>query len=108
MGDACKQCAYLNSNVYDDQSIFQSTVWDPIWGDIFNLDTGQKLTHGGTGINCRCTMEIRVQFDWSQVRGLQDLSYELSSFTRYGREITVWRSLETGRFVSGMEVGSVF
>ena len=79
MGDACKQCAYLNGNVYTDQDIFQSTVWDPFYGDIFNLDTGQKMTHGGTGINCRCTMEVRIVFDWDRIRGLGELSRVLQS-----------------------------
>lgn len=77
MGDACQQCASLNGQIFDNQDIFQSTVWSSIWGDIWDLDMGRPLTHGHTGINCRCTLEVRVLFDWEKVRGLPELKQAL-------------------------------
>jgi hypothetical protein len=108
MGDACLQCAQLNGSVFTDQDIFQSTVWSPFWGDVWDLDAGHPLTHGHTGINCRCTLEVHILFDWSKIRGLETLQYTLSTFTRGGGEVTAWRSVETGRFVSGAEVRGEF
>ena len=48
-------------------------LWDPHWGNILDLNTGQKLTHGGTGINCRCACEVRVEFDVMQLEPVVDL-----------------------------------
>jgi hypothetical protein len=73
MGDACPQCQSLNGRIYTDQDIFDVTLWDPWWGDILNLETGQKYTHGGTGINCRCTCEVRVVFDVTEIEPVMDL-----------------------------------
>ena len=73
MGDACHQCASLNGRIYEDQDIFQETLWDPWWGDILDLNTGQKLTHGGTGINCRCTCEVRIVYDVTELEPVMEL-----------------------------------
>lgn len=73
MGDACVQCAGLNGKIYEDQDIFNETLWDPFWGDILDLTTGQKLTHGHTGINCRCTCEVRIVYDITEIEPVMDL-----------------------------------
>ncbi len=78
MGDACPQCAQLNGQTFEDQDIFQSTLWSPWWGDVWDLDAGRPLTHGGTGINCRCQLEVRVVFDWSRIKAIGELERVLS------------------------------
>lgn len=83
MNDACVQCKNLDGQVFYDQDLFQQTLWSPIWGDIINLDTGQYLTHGGTGINCRCRCEVRVEYDvmdLSNIIEAKTLLEALSSF----------------------------
>ena len=73
MGDACVQCSHLDGQIYRNQDIFDNTLYDPMWGDILDLNTGQRLTHGHTGINCRCNCEVRIIFDIEQSKEFMDL-----------------------------------
>ena len=73
LGDACPECSSLNGRVWHDQDIFQEVLWDPIWGNILDLTTGQKLTHGNTGINCRCTCAAQVEYDISNMKPIVEL-----------------------------------
>ena len=70
MGDACPQCLNLNGREWYDQDVFQDVLWDATWGNLVDLTTGQKFTHGGTGINCRCDLEVRVELDVVEVEEL--------------------------------------
>ena len=65
--DACPQCLSLNGEVFHDQTIWQDFLWSPMWGSVLNLQTGQLLTHGHTGINCRCVVEVEAEYDIAQV-----------------------------------------
>ena len=67
--DACTKCQHLNGREYRDQDIFQQTVWDSIWGNIWHLDEGHSLAHP----NCRCQLEVRVEVDLNQFPEIQEL-----------------------------------
>jgi len=73
MADACLQCSQLNGQTFEDQDVFQHTLWSPFWGDIWDLDGDRPLTHGGTGINCRCQLEVRGVFDWTKIDSLEEM-----------------------------------
>ncbi len=74
-GNPCpEQCAPLNGREWYDQDIFQDVLWDPIWGDLYDLNAGYPLTHGGTGRNCRCQLEVRVETDIHEIPEVDELS----------------------------------
>jgi hypothetical protein len=73
MGDACPQCANLNGREWTDQDLYQNTLYDPIWGDVWDLNIDFPLTHGGTGANCRCQLEVRVKFNWEKLKETNQL-----------------------------------
>jgi hypothetical protein len=72
-GDACHQCQQLNGRTWTDQDIYQNTLWDSIWGDIWDFNIDMPLTHGGTGANCCCQLEVRVIFDWEKITMFKEL-----------------------------------
>jgi hypothetical protein len=71
--NACEQCSRLNGKEWRDQDLFGSVIWDEFEGDVWNLDLGQPLTHGGSGINCRCTIEVSVTVNLDEIKSLSDL-----------------------------------
>lgn len=80
--NACDQCRRLNGKEWRDQDLFGSVIWDEIEGDVWNLDIGQPLTHGGTGANCRCTVEVKVIVDLSEIKSINDLGIILETPTK--------------------------
>jgi len=76
LSDACPKCQALNGQEWNDQDLFQNTLWDPIYGDIWNLDADHTLAHP----NCRCQLEVRVNFDITQLE-------EYVSFERLMKEL---------------------
>lgn len=41
---------------YRDQNIYQNTLWDVHWGNIWDLNADHSLAHP----NCRCQLTVRV------------------------------------------------
>jgi len=80
LSDACKYCAILNGREWTDQDIFQSVLWDPIWGNLWDLDAGRSLMHGGVG-TCRCQLTVRVEMDVLQLEEYVGFD-ELADFIR--------------------------
>lgn len=70
MGDACPKCLSLNGQQWEDQSIYQEVLWDPIWGDIYDLNGAMPMTHP----NCRCTVEVRTFMDLRQMDELTEFN----------------------------------
>jgi hypothetical protein len=64
--DACEQCQKLNGT-YEGQSIYQHALIHPLYGEVWDLDTDLPLTHGHTGINCRCRLEVQVTIDYTKL-----------------------------------------
>ncbi|MFA5365900.1 MAG: hypothetical protein WC325_12025 [Candidatus Bathyarchaeia archaeon] len=64
--DACEQCKKLNGT-YEGQSLYQHALIHPVYGEIWNLDTDLPLTHGHTGINCRCHLIVHVKIDYTKL-----------------------------------------
>jgi hypothetical protein len=67
LNDACPECANLNGRIFEGQNIYQDTLWDPIWGDVWDMNIDMPLTHGGTGAHCRCQLEVQAHFDWAKL-----------------------------------------
>ncbi|MGA3289737.1 MAG: hypothetical protein ABSD42_05815 [Candidatus Bathyarchaeia archaeon] len=78
LGTACKQCSALNGRIWENQDVFQSTLWDMFYGNIWDLNANQPLTHGGTGIHCCCQLEVQAHCDWSKIKELNQLSEVLN------------------------------
>ena len=66
--DACQQCRQLNGKRWTDQDLYQDTLYDVFYGDIWDLNINMPLTHGGSGVHCRCTLEVQAVFDWAKIR----------------------------------------
>ena len=56
----CPKCQALNGRVYHMQTLDGFLV-DAEFGAIYDLSSDHSLTHGGTGINCHCFLEVRVE-----------------------------------------------
>jgi len=73
--DACRKCRYLDGKEWSDQDLFQEVLWDPIWGDIWDLDAGHSLAHGREQYNCRCQLTVRVEkIEFEQLSDVQELN----------------------------------
>jgi hypothetical protein len=70
-------CAGLNGYIWTDYDIYQSVLWHPFYGDVWNLDLDAPLTHGGSGRNCRCWLSIRTFIVWSEIKEISDLGLAL-------------------------------
>jgi len=62
LSDACPKCRSLNGQEFRDQDLFQQRLFSHIWGDIWDLDADHSLAHGEQQYNCRCQLEVRVEF----------------------------------------------
>jgi hypothetical protein len=79
LGDACEQCANLNGREWTDQDLYQNTIYDPVWGDVWDLNIDFPLTHGGTGAFCRCKLTVTVAIDWDKLSEFQKLTETINS-----------------------------
>lgn len=68
-GDACSECQSLGGHTWSDQSIYQNTLWDMFYGDIWDLNTDTSLAH----LHCRCRVEVRMVVDWAKVKEINQL-----------------------------------
>jgi len=57
----CEKCRHLNGREWREQDIFQQVLWDPIGGDVWNLDEDHSVAHGKGQYNCRCQLTVRVE-----------------------------------------------
>lgn len=81
LSDACPKCISLNGREYRDQNLFQEVLWDPWYGNIWNLDAGHSLAHP----NCRCQVEVRVITKPSTIQ--HELDLLLQTLRELRREI---------------------
>jgi len=65
----------LNGRQWTDQDLFQSVLWDQIWGNVWNLDEDHSMAHGEHQYNCRCTLEVTVDVHLEKIE-------EYATFTR--------------------------
>jgi len=78
--DACRKCQALNGREFHNQDLFQSVLWDHIYGNVWDLNTNQTLAHP----HCRCWVEIQVTFNPEKLRLFEDLRL---MFLLYGKEM---------------------
>ncbi len=69
LSDACLKCQGLNGREWHDQDIFQNTLWDPIWGNLWDFNSDHTLSHP----NCRCQLEVRVTVHLEEFPEIQEL-----------------------------------
>lgn len=67
-GDTCTKCRSLDGQRFENQDIFQDTLFSPVWGDILNLNTGELLTHTW----CRCNCEVQTEIIITQVPEIEE------------------------------------
>lgn len=72
---ACRECAALHGRVIRGQSLEDAAVLiDPVTSKpIWDLYNDKPLTHGTTGKNCHCHLEVAVEVDLSKAAWWQDL-----------------------------------
>jgi len=76
----CPKCRRLIGREYRDQDLFQNVLWDPFEGDIFDLDQGISLAHGGGPHFCLCTVVVEVQVNlenWQPYQEFQETLRQL-------------------------------
>lgn len=76
----CAKCKRLIGRQYRDQDLFQDVLWDSFEGDIFDLNRGVSLAHGGGSHFCRCTVTVDVIVDVKKTAGYIDLVDLLGGF----------------------------
>ncbi len=57
LSDACPKCRSLHMKEWRESELYKNTVSDPIWGDVWDLDSNRSLAHP----NCRCRLTVRVE-----------------------------------------------
>jgi len=67
LSDACPKCQALNGKEWLDQDLFTHTVWDSVYGDVWDLDADHSLAHGAQQYNCRCQLEVRVAVELDEL-----------------------------------------
>jgi hypothetical protein len=55
--EPCEKCRHLDGKVWTGQSLYQNILYDPFWGDIWDLNNDLPLTH----TNCKCVLEVRYE-----------------------------------------------
>lgn len=70
----CEICGALNGRTWTDQSLYQHTLWDPFYGDLWDLDNDFPLTHP----NCKCVLEVQYTSTLEEL-----LKPELSEFEEW-------------------------
>ena len=74
LSDACPKCRRLNGREWRDQNIYQEVLWDPWYGNIWDLYMDHSLAHGTKQYNCRCQLTVRVECDWSKSKWFRELN----------------------------------
>lgn len=75
--DACPKCQSLDGKIWRGQDIFDHTLTDSYWGDVWNLDADQSLAHP----NCRCHLEVHTEIDSMKVRQVENVYENLRRAT---------------------------
>lgn len=75
--DSCPKCATLNGETWENQDLFQHTLKDPVYGDIWDLDNDCTLAHP----NCRCNLEVNYIINEENLSVLL-LEHNLSHFIK--------------------------
>jgi hypothetical protein len=88
--EPCNKCRTLNGRTFEGTSIYAGTLWDPVWGDIWDIENDLPLTHP----NCKCYLEVTYESD------LDELLHPsiVGTIERGGAKVTVARDIATGRF----------
>lgn len=74
--DACPKCQMLNGHEWYEQDLFQDILWDPLFGNLWDLNNDIPLTHS----HCRCQLEVRVELNLDQLPSMLDFKLALQEF----------------------------
>ena len=70
--EPCKKCQALNGKTFQGQDIFNGTVWDPIWGDIWDVENDLPLTHP----NCKCYLDVQYESSLEELLHIKPDGFE--------------------------------
>lgn len=70
--EPCEKCKSLNGRTFTDQDLYEHTLWDPIYGDLWDLDNDYPLIHP----NCKCILEVEYTATLDELLGLQSSEFE--------------------------------
>jgi len=59
----CKRCLELDGKEWYGQDLFESAVWDDIYGEVWGLNAEHSLLHP----NCRCQLQITVEIHVNEI-----------------------------------------
>ncbi len=90
--EPCRKCQSLNGKHFEGTTIYHGVLYDPIWGDVWDITNDIPLTHP----NCKCYLEVIYE---STLEELLNPS-KIETFTRGGETVTVARDVSTGRFTA--------
>ena len=69
LSDSCPKCQHLDGREWPEQNIYQNTLFDYLFGDVWDLNNDHSLAHP----NCRCQLELRVHIDMNKMDSLTEL-----------------------------------
>jgi len=75
-GHVCKKCDVLDGVTWETLEL-TPILTHPLFGDVYDLETDQSLTHGSFAISCRCFLHVEVEVDLSKVPTMANLSNEI-------------------------------
>lgn len=70
--EPCEKCLHLDGTTWDNVSLFDNILYDPIWGDIWDLNNDLPLTHP----NCKCYLEVRYESSLEELLNIQPSKFE--------------------------------
>jgi hypothetical protein len=65
-------CSRLDGQVFTTQSLYQNILYDPIWGDLWDLENDVPLTHP----NCKCHLEVIYDSTLEELLKIEPDGYE--------------------------------
>jgi hypothetical protein len=90
--EPCRKCQGLNGKTFDGTSVYEGALYDPIWGDVWDITTDTSMAHP----NCKCFLEVTYE---ATIEELLHPS-KVTTFIRDGETVTTARDIATGRFTS--------
>lgn len=65
----CKKCLALSERKWYGQDLFQDILWDPVYGEVWDLNIDRSLVHP----NCRCNLEVEVTTDLNKIPEIAEM-----------------------------------
>jgi len=70
--EPCRKCQGLNGQHFEGTSVFDGILYDPIWGNVWDIYNDVPLTHP----NCKCYLEVTYESTMEELLGIESSGYE--------------------------------